>query len=44
MKPSTRKYKKNVSKNDLFGLGPNMCYINYNHPRSKHINHLTKNW
>lgn len=31
MKPITRKRRKN----DVFCLGPNMCYVNYNLPRSK---------
>lgn len=43
MKPTTRKCKKNVSKNDVFGFGPNMCYINYNRPRSKYIDYLILN-
>jgi len=35
MKPHTQKFRKKLQKNDVFGLGPNMCYVNYNHPRSK---------
>lgn len=37
MKATVKKRQKNVSKNDVFGLGPNMCYLNYNPPRSKQL-------
>lgn len=36
MKPVIQKCRKNALKNDVFGLGPNMCYVNYNIPRSKY--------
>lgn len=35
MKPHVQKCRQNFQKNDVFGLGPNMCYVNYNLPRSK---------
>ncbi|XP_026805611.1 uncharacterized protein LOC113548763 isoform X1 [Rhopalosiphum maidis] len=38
MKPHVQKCRKNFQKNDVFGLGPNMCYINYNYPRTLPMN------
>lgn len=35
MKPQIQKSRKKIPKNDVFGLGPNMCYVNYNLPRGK---------
>ncbi|XP_027837783.2 uncharacterized protein LOC114120154 isoform X1 [Aphis gossypii] len=38
MKPHVQKCRKNFQKNDVFGLGPNMCYVNYNLPRTLPMN------
>jgi len=35
MKPHIQKIRKKIRKNEVFGLGPNMCYVNYNLPRGK---------
>lgn len=35
MKPHIQKSRKKIQKNNVFGLGPNMCYVNYNLPRGK---------
>ncbi|XP_022163179.1 uncharacterized protein LOC111028747 [Myzus persicae] len=38
MKPLIQKCRKKFPKNDVFGLGPNMCYVNYNLPRALPMN------
>ncbi|XP_025200048.1 uncharacterized protein LOC112597980 [Melanaphis sacchari] len=38
MKSHVQKCRKNFQKNEVFGLGPNMCYVNYNLPRTLPMN------